>query len=570
MSSPATASKLRLGDVLVTQKLISREQLGIALEQQKRSGRRLGRVLVENGFCTDEQIAEAVARQLGAPYVNLKFYNLNNEVVRRLPESQARRFRAVVLEDRRSKYLVGMADPSDLFASDELRRSLKRDIEVAAVSEDLLLQTIDRIYRRTEEISGLAKVLEQDLGDAYVDFGQLGATAGAEDAPVVKLLQTVFEDAVQANASDVHIEPQERNIRIRFRIDGVLQVQTEADTRIGPAMVLRLKLMGGLDISEKRHPQDGRFNVRVRDQQVDVRLSTMPVQYGESVVMRLLNRKSSVLSLEHLGMPPEMLKRYRALAQRTNGMILVTGPTGSGKTTTLYATLSEINSTEKKVITVEDPVEYRLAGVNQVQVNEKIELSFSVVLRSALRQDPDIILVGEMRDQETAQIGLRAALTGHLVLSTLHTKDAASTPVRLIDMGAPYYMVATSIHAVLAQRLVRLNCESCVQPAPPEAAELAWLAAQYGSAPDPARFKRGTGCSHCNGTGLLGRTGIYEMLEITPDMVHALNQAQNNEFVDLAHKALASQSLRHQALELALAGRSPVTEVIRVASELGD
>jgi MSHA biogenesis protein MshE len=570
MSTPATASKLRLGDVLVTQKLISREQLGIALEQQKRSGRRLGRVLVENGFCTDEQIAEAVARQLGAPYVNLKFFNLNNEVVRRLPESQARRFRAVVLEDRRGKYLVGMADPSDLFASDELRRSLKRDIEVAAVSEDLLLQTIDRVYRRTEEISGLAKVLEQDIGDAYVDFGQLGATAGAEDAPVVKLLQTVFEDAVQANASDVHIEPQERNVRIRFRIDGVLQVQTEVDTRIGPAVVLRLKLMGGLDISEKRHPQDGRFNVRVRDQQVDVRLSTMPVQYGESVVMRLLNRKSSVLSLDHLGMPPAMLKRYRELAQRSNGMILVTGPTGSGKTTTLYATLSEINSTEKKVITVEDPVEYRLAGVNQVQVNEKIELTFSVVLRSALRQDPDIILVGEMRDEETAQIGLRAALTGHLVLSTLHTKDAATTPIRLIDMGAPYYMVATSIHAVLAQRLVRLNCESCVQPAPPEAAELAWLASQYGAEPDAARFKRGTGCSHCNGTGLLGRTGIYEMLEITPAMTQALNRGQNNEFVDLAHKALERRSLRHQALDLALAGRAPVSEVVRMASELGD
>jgi len=570
MSAPASATKLRLGDVLVAQKLISREQLGLALEHQKRSGRRLGRVLVENGFCTDEQIAEAVARQLGAPYVNLKFYNLNNEVVRRLPESQARRFRAVVLEDRRGKYLVGMADPSDLFASDELQRSLKREIEVAAVSEDQLLQTIDRIYRRTEEISGLAKELQQDIGDAYVDFGALGAAAGAEDAPVVKLLQSVFEDAVQANASDVHIEPQERNVRIRFRIDGVLQVQTEVDTRIGPALVLRLKLMAGLDISEKRHPQDGRFNVKVRDQQVDVRLSTMPVQYGESVVMRLLNRKSAVLSLDHLGMPPEMLKRFRQLAQRTNGMILVTGPTGSGKTTTLYAALAEINSTEKKIITVEDPVEYRLAGINQVQVNEKIELSFSLVLRSALRQDPDIILVGEIRDEETAQIGLRAALTGHLVLSTLHTKDAATTPVRLIDMGAPYYMVATSIHAVLAQRLVRLNCESCVKPSEPEPAELAWISSEYGIQPDAGKFKRGPGCSRCNGTGLLGRTGIYEMLEITPDMVKALNRNQNNEFVALAEAALKDKSLRHQALQLALAGRTPVSEVIRVASELGD
>ena len=570
MQAPATATKVRLGDVLLAQKLISREQVGIALEQQKRTGRRLGRVLVDNGFCNDEQIAEALARQLNIAYVNLKFYNLNNEVVRRLSESQARRFRAIVLEDRRSKYLVGLADPSDLFAADEVQRSLKREIQVAAVSEDQVLQTIDRIYRRTEEISGLAKAVERDLGDAYVDFGALAAAAGAEDAPVVKLLQTVFEDAIQANASDVHIEPQERNVRIRFRIDGVLQIQTEADSRIGPALVLRLKLMAGLDISEKRRPQDGRFQVLVREQPVDVRLSTMPVQYGESVVMRLLNRKAGLLQLDNLGMPPEMLKRYRELIQRTNGMLLVTGPTGSGKTTTLYATLAEINSPEKKIITVEDPVEYRLPGVNQVQINEKIELSFSVVLRSGLRQDPDIILVGEMRDAETAQIGLRAALTGHLVLSTLHTKDAVTTPIRLIDMGAPYYMVGTSIHAVLAQRLVRLNCESCTESQAPEAGELAWLAREYKAPVDGATFKRGRGCSHCNGTGLLGRTGIYEMLEMSPDMVAALNLNRNNEFVALAEQALHGHSLKHQALQLALAGRTPVAEVIRLASELGD
>ena len=570
MQAPAIATKVRLGDVLVERKIISREQLRVALDDQKRSGRRLGRVLVENAFCNSEQIAEALARQLAIPYVNLKFYNLSNDVVRRLPELQARRFRALVLEDRKDSYVVGMADPTDLFAADELQRSLKRTIHVAAVSEEQLLQTIDRVYRRTEEISGLAKALERDLGDAYVDFGALAAAAGAEDAPVVKLLQSVFEDAVQANASDVHIEPQERNVRIRFRIDGALQVQTEVDTRIGPALVLRLKLMAGLDISEKRRPQDGRFNVLVREQQVDVRLSTMPVQYGESVVMRLLARKSALLSLDHLGMPPDMLARYRQVIQRTNGMILVTGPTGSGKTTTLYATLAEVNSTEKKIITVEDPVEYRLAGVNQVQVNEKIELSFSTVLRSSLRQDPDVILIGEMRDQETAQIGLRAALTGHLVLSTLHTKDSATTPIRLIDMGAPYYMVGTSIHAVLAQRLVRLNCESCIEPRPLDAGELAWIAREFQAQVDPSRFKRGHGCSHCNGTGLSGRTGIYEMLEVSPEMGSALNQNRNEDFVRLADAALRGRSLKHQALELGLAGRSPVDEIIRVASELGD
>jgi MSHA biogenesis protein MshE len=570
MSEPARAVKIRLGDVMVAQKVITVGQLGQALEQQKRTGRRLGRILVEGGMCSEEQIAEAVARQLGIPHVNLKFHNVDNQLVRRLPESLARRFRAIVLEDRRSAYLVGMADPSDLFAQDELQRALKRPVEAAAVSEEHLLQAIDRIYRRTEEISGLARELEQDVGDDYVDFGALGAAVGAEEAPVVRLLQTVFEDAVQANASDVHVEPQERNVQIRFRIDGVLQKQAEADTKIGPAIVLRLKLMGGLDISEKRHPQDGRFNVKVREQPVDVRLSTMPVQYGESVVMRLLNRKAGLLSLDGIGMPADMLTRFRQVLQRSNGMVLVTGPTGSGKTTTLYAALAEINSVEKKIITVEDPVEYRLAGVNQVQVNEKIDLTFSSVLRSALRQDPDVILVGEMRDQETATIGLRAALTGHLVLSTLHTKNAATTPIRLIDMGAPYYMVGTSLNAVIAQRLVRLNCESCTEPAVLGAQELGWLVREHGVQSGEISFKRGRGCSHCNGTGLLGRTGIYEMLEMSADMVTALNGNHSNEFMALAEQATQGQSLKFQALQLARQGRAPLSEVIGVASELGD
>ena len=555
---------------MVAQKVITASQLSQALEQQKRTGRRLGRILVEAGMCSEEQIAEAVARQLGIRHVNLKFHNLDNELVRRLPESLARRFRAVLLEDRSSSYVVGMADPSDLFAQDELQRALKRPVEAAAVSEEQLLQAIDRIYRRTEEISGLARELEQDVGDDYVDFGALGAAVGAEDAPVVRLLQTVFEDAVQANASDVHIEPQERSVLIRFRIDGILQKQTEADTKIGPAIVLRLKLMAGLDISEKRHPQDGRFNVKVREAPVDVRLSTMPVQDGESVVMRLLNRKAGLLSLDGIGMPVDMLTRFRTLLQRTNGMVLVTGPTGSGKTTTLYAALAEINSVEKKIITVEDPVEYRLTGVNQVQVNEKIELTFSSVLRSTLRQDPDVILVGEMRDQETATIGLRAALTGHLVLSTLHTKDAATTPIRLIDMGAPYYMVGTSLNAVIAQRLVRLNCESCSEAAAPDAQQLGWLAREYGIKGAEQRFMRGRGCSHCNGTGLLGRTGIYEMLEISADMVSALNRNEGNEFIALAQEATRGQSLKQHALRLARDGKAPVSELMRVASELGE
>jgi len=562
--------KIRLGDVLLAQKAISQDQLKVALEQQKKSGRKLGRVLIDQGFVNDEQICEAISRQLNIPYINLKFYNFNQDVVRRLPEAQARRFRAVVLEDRRANMLVGMADPTDLFAYDELGRILQREIEVTVVSEALLLQTIDRIYRRTEEISGLAKELERDIGDSYVDFGALGAGVGAEEAPVVKLLQSVFEDAVQVNASDVHIEAQEGKVQIRFRIDGALNPQTDADSRIGPALVLRLKLMAGLDISEKRLPQDGRLNVIVRDQKIDVRMSSMPTQYGESVVLRLLNRKATLQTLDRLGMPADMLERFRGLLQRTAGMILVTGPTGSGKTTTLYAALAELNTVDRKVLTVEDPVEYRLAGINQVQVNEKIDLTFARVLRSALRQDPDVVLIGEIRDQETAQIGLRAALTGHLVFSTLHTMDAASTPIRLVDMGAPGYMVATSVHAVIAQRLVRLICETCTAEHAPDGHEGRWLEAVMGAEWTKHKFRHGRGCSHCNGTGYAGRTGVYEMLEMTPELVRAANRSDPNLFIESAHRHLKGRTLTDHALALVLAGRTTVAEAIKVAVQVED
>ncbi len=557
--------KLRLGDVLVGQKLVSQEQLKLALEEQKRSGRRLGRVFIDMGLLSEDQIALALAKQLGMTHIALKHFNLNNEVVRRLPEAQARRHRSIVLEDRKDRYLIGMADPTDLFAFDELTRILRRDLEVAVVAESQLLQTIDRVYRRTEEISGLAKELEQDLGDSYVDFGAL--TLGAEDAPVVRLLQSVFDDAVQVNASDIHIEPQERNVQIRFRIDGVLMPQTHTDIKIGPAMALRLKLMASLDISEKRLPQDGRFNVRVRDQPVDVRMSTMPTQYGESVVMRLLNQRAGVIGLDRIGMPADMLQRFRQSIQRSNGMVLVTGPTGSGKTTTLYSALSELNTVEKKIITVEDPVEYRLAGINQVQVNDKIELTFSRVLRSALRQDPDIIFVGEIRDEETAQIGLRAALTGHLVLSTLHTRDAISTPMRLIDMGAPHYMVASSVHTVIAQRLIRLVCESCATPAVPDGVELGWLQAEMGKSLDATKLTRGAGCSHCNGSGFAGRTGIYEMLEMSPELLQAAHRNDAETFTRAARQQLVGKTLKHQAIALTLIGRTTVSEAMRVTSQ---
>ena len=566
----ARPEKIRLGEVLIQQKLLSEEQLNQALADQKRTGRKLGRVFVESGFVTEDQISGALARQLNIPYINLKFYNINAELVRLLPETAARRFRALVLEDRRETLLVGVSDPTDLFAYDEIARLLRKTVELAVVNETEVLGAIDRIYRRTGEITGLAREVEQDLGDTSIDFGALAANPGLEEAPIVKLLQSVFDDAAQVRASDIHIEPQDGRLQIRFRIDGVLHLQTEADLKVATPLALRLKLMADLDISEKRLPQDGRFAVKVRNQRIDVRISTMPTQYGESVVMRLLNQGGTTLRLDAIGMPARIVERFRGLVQRPNGLVLVTGPTGSGKTTTLYSALSELNSVEKKLITVEDPVEYRLKGVNQVQVNDKIELSFARVLRSALRQDPDIVLVGEMRDQETAQIGLRAAMTGHLVLSTLHTNDAASTPLRLMDMGVPRYMVGGSLQAVLAQRLVRVICESCSTPYQPTPGEVNWLRAEMGDRAGITPFFHGKGCSHCNGTGFRGRTGVYELLEMTRAVTEAANHPDPSHFLKVAHAEMQGETLRRHGVSLAVQGRTTIAEAMRISNQYDD
>ncbi|WP_036303081.1 GspE/PulE family protein [Methylotenera sp. L2L1] len=563
----ARPEKIRLGEVLVQQNLITAEDLNKSLEEQKRTGRKLGRIFVDSGYVTETQISEALAHQLKIPYINIQQFSTKTEIINKLPEAQARRFRSAVLEDRGGTYLVGMVDPTDLFAYDEIVRILRKDIELAVVQENALLQLIDRSYRRTDEISSLAMELGQDLGDTTIDFAALGITGNSEEAPVVKLLQTIFEDAAQVRASDIHIEPQENKLHIRFRIDGVMHLQTEAELKIASALVLRLKLMSSLDISEKRLPQDGRFALKIKQQPVDVRISTMPTQYGESVVMRMLIQNSSNFSLEKLGMPPDMLERFRKLIHRPSGMVLVTGPTGSGKTTTLYAALNERNSASNKIITVEDPVEYRLPGINQVQVNEKIDLDFSRVLRSALRQDPDIILVGEMRDHETAQIGLRAAMTGHLVLSTLHTNDATSTLVRMIDMGVPRYMVATSILAVIAQRLVRIICEGCSEPYEPQPFEHAWLRYELGNDTERHQYAQGKGCSLCNGTGYQGRLGVYELLEMNNELIDAASHHDPNHFIKLGRQTMAGKTLRKSAIDLVITKRTTVAEAMRISNQ---
>ena len=569
----ARPERIRLGDLLVQESLITQAQLMDALAAQKTSGRKLGRMFVDNGWVDEMQIAKALARQLRAPYVDLAKRSIRPEVAGLLPEVQARRLRALPLEETAQGVRVGMADPTDLNAYDELSRLIKREIELAVVAESQLLAAIDRSYRHSDDIAGLAKELTTELGSVDSDLGDLlGLTsASAEDAPVVRLLYSVFEEALRVRASDVHIEPQERCLRIRYRIDGVLHVQTEADSKISGAVALRLKLMSGLDISEKRLPQDGRFAAKLRNGAVDVRISTMPTQHGESVVMRLLNQSGGLLSLTGLNLPPHVAAAMQRAIARPSGMILVTGPTGSGKTTTLYAALNALNSTDRKIITVEDPVEYRLPGLNQVQVMEKIDLSFDRVLRAALRQDPDVILVGEMRDQKTAEIGLRAALTGHLVLSTLHTNDAMSTPIRLLDMGVPKYMVALSLQLVLAQRLVRVVCVHCAEPHEPDAHEIAWLhdivdAAELAD----AQFRKGAGCGECNHTGYSGRTGGYEFIEMTQELIEAMNHGDPAAFTTAARRQMKGNTLARDALRLVAAGRTTVGDAMRISNQVAE
>jgi len=562
--------KIRIGDLLIEHKIISQEQLNTALADQKKSGRKLGRVLIENGYLTEDQLLDFLARQLAIPCIDLKRYHLKPEVVHLIPEVHARRFRVLALEEGREGLLIGMADPTDIFAYDEIARVVRKPLRLAVVREADLLKAVDLMYRRTAEISGLAQALDQEMSAYDVDLGQLAMAEGLTDAPVVKLLQTMFEDAVQVNASDIHIEPDEKELRIRFRLDGVLRVQTTAERRIASALVSRLKLMAGLDISEKRLPQDGRFNVRVRDKSVDVRLSTLPVQYGESAVMRLLNQSAGILDLEQLNMPGAILTRFRRMIHSPHGMVLVTGPTGSGKTTTLYGALKELNKPAFKVITVEDPIEYRLPGINQVQVNSKIDLTFGRVLRSVLRQDPDIVLVGEMRDQETAEIGLRAAMTGHLVLSTLHTNDAVSTPSRLLDMGAPPFLIAASLRGILAQRLVRRICDSCSEPHDLEPGMHAVVKEEFGEHAESMQFRRGRGCTYCNHTGYQGRIGIYELLEMDDALVQTLHRGDPLAFAQAAKVQPGFVSLKHGAIELAARGLTTMDQVMRATFGLVD
>jgi MSHA biogenesis protein MshE len=568
---PRQKKRVRLGELLTEHGAVTPVQLEQALKEQKRSGRKLGRVLIDLGFLTEERLNQEMALHMQLPFVDLRKMTLEPQVVHLLPEAHARRFRGLVLQSDKRGLLVGMADPSDLFAYDELAKRLKQPLRIAVVSETELLRMLDVVYRRTEEIASLVQEVREDMREGDVDLSQLTADDAAADAPVLRLLQSMFTDAVQVGASDIHIEPGEGRLRVRQRIDGALQEQLLEGSRVAGALVTRLKLMSGLDISEKRLPQDGRFSIKVGDTQLDVRMATMPTQHGEAVVLRLLNQAIGLQPLDALGMPEDIKQRFQRLISRSAGMVLVTGPTGSGKTTTLYSALNLLNRSDTKIITVEDPVEYRLDRVTQVQTKAKIGLDFARVLRSVLRHDPDIIFIGEMRDRETVDIALRASITGHLVFSTLHTISAVATIDRLVDMGAPGYMVAAAVHAVLAQRLVRRICDDCSENHTPDEQESAWLCAQIGdSAAARLALQRGAGCGYCNMTGYRGRVAIYELLEIDREQADAIRRNDLQQFARLTAARRDYKPLAHSAIELAGRGVTTLAEAMLSVSGISE
>ncbi|MDI3325068.1 GspE/PulE family protein [Pontibacterium granulatum] len=568
MAAPKT--RLRIGDMLVQEGVLTEAQLMEALAQQKKTRQKLGKTLVTMGLVEEKHFLEFLSKQLKIPMVDLAHYSFNQQDVLRLSETHARRFRAIVLKEDTDSFVVGMSDPMDIFAFDELQRLLPKPVDVAVVSESQLLQSLDLVYRRTSDIEVLADQLNDEIAEDAFDLAQMTAN-DEQDVPVVKLLKSLFEDAVQIGASDIHIEPDEHVLRIRQRVDGTLHEHVMKENRIASALVLRLKLMAHLNISEKRLPQDGRFNMNVKGRSIDIRISTLPIQHGESVVMRLLDQSAGLVGLDKAGMPEEMLTRLRRLIREPHGIVLVTGPTGSGKTTTLYGALNELNSFDKKIITVEDPVEYRLPRVNQVQVHPEIGLTFASVLRACLRQDPDVLLLGEIRDRETAEISLRAAMTGHFVLSTLHTNDAVSSAMRLVDIGIEGYLAASAIRAILAQRLVRKVCNNCSSLYRPSPQENAWLAAHLPKLGlSEGEFKKGRGCTYCNNTGYKGRIGIFELLELNDGMADALRRNDSSAFTAAAYADERYKPLVYSALDLASKGVITLDEVFRVTEQLDE
>lgn len=566
--TPPTSKKTFIAEMLLEKNLITPEQRDTAIAVQKKTDKKIGQILIDLGYIDEKRLLQLLSEQLHIPYIDLKLYAIDPEIVKLLPEFYSRHFRAIVLKEDKEGLLVGMVDPLDLLANDEIERQVKRKIHLAIVSEQDLISVLDSVYRRAEEISHFAESLSAELKPTDVGIFAETQDFTSEDMPVVNLLRSIFEDAVQINASDIHIEPGENFLRIRLRVDGALQEQIIEEKAIVQALIQRIKLMSGLNIAEKRLPQDGRFSINVKQKYFDVRVSTLPVQFGESLEMRLLNQSQDILLLNQIGMPDPVYQFYSRVIFASYGLILIVGPTGSGKTTTLYATLNELNNPEDNIITVEDPVEYRLPRINQVQVNPKINLTFANILRSILRQDPDIIMIGELRDEETVEIALRSAMTGHLVLATLHTNDTVSSATRLLDMGAQGYLIASVLRAVIAQRLVRRICQYCKTEDPLNAAEKAWLSTVGHRDFAGTKFKKGKGCTYCHKTGYMGRMAVFEILPISRELTDALRHEDMEAFENEALKQPLYRTLAQIGIDMAVSGQTSVQEVIRMAGEV--
>jgi type IV pilus assembly protein PilB len=503
-------------EILVHKGVISAEQLAEAQQLASDSSMKVPDALVRLGYATGEDITRALAEQHGLDYITLSEVVVPPSVVELVPESVARENAVIPLADSDGTLTVVISDPDDYETIEKLRFILNRPIETALAPRDTILEAINRHYGQT--VGESADSMLQEFTDTAIDFTETLEEQGSGDsevdetsAPVVRLVHLMITEAVQLRASDIHIEPFEDRIRIRYRIDGVLVERDSPPRRLLGALLSRVKILSKLDIAERRRTQDGRIKITVGDKELDLRVSVIPTNHGQSVVMRILDKDSIRVGLRQLGFSDDDFQKVKSLIQRPNGIILVTGPTGSGKTTSLYAVLNELNTPDRKIITAEDPVEYYLAGVNQVEIRHEIGLDFARVIRAMLRQAPNIILVGEMRDLETAQMGIQASLTGHLVFSTLHTNDAPSAVTRLIDMGVPSYLVASSVVAIMAQRLVRVNCQKCKQPATysQTVLESAGISKEMTA---NANFLKGRGCGHCQGTGFRGRLGIFELM----------------------------------------------------------
>ncbi len=565
----------RLGEILVKENLITSEQLKQALEQQKGGGGRLGTCLMKLGFISDDEITGVLSRQYGVPSINLKYYEVDVTVIKLIPQDTAIRYQIVPLSRVGSTLTIAMTDPTNVFAMDDIKFMTGFNVEPVVASETAISEAISKFYGSAESEEALTKVMKDLAGEEGADL-ELAAEEeetnladlerAAEEAPIIKLVNLILTDAVKRGASDIHIEPYEKEVRVRFRIDGILQAVMNPPMKLRDAIISRIKIMAKLDISEKRLPQDGRIMIKYRKdnkiKDLDFRVSTIPALYGEKIVMRLLDKENLRLDMTKLGFEPESLAKFERAILRPYGMVLVTGPTGSGKTNTLYSSIAKLNTSETNIMTAEDPVEFQLGGVNQVQMKDQIGLNFATALRAFLRQDPNIILVGEIRDFETAEIAVKAALTGHLVLSTLHTNDAPSTISRLMNMGIEPFLVATSVNLICAQRLVRRICSNCKEVL--SIPQQAMLDAGYTEEEIPnTQIFIGKGCATCNKSGYKGRVGLYEVMEINDELRELILVGASA--LELKKKAVDNGmlSLRRSGLTKVALGMTTIEEVVR-------